>query len=667
MPRSVSTRNKASQASAPAALGGMWSIRSPLVNGLLLLGVLLLVYGPALGGGFLWDDHAHVTHPDLRGLDGLFRIWFELGATQQYYPLLHTAFWIEHRLWGEAVLGYHLINVVWHAGAAVVFGALLQRLRVPGAWLAAWLFALHPVCVESVAWISEQKNTLSLLLYVAATGLYLAFDDRRSPRLYLAATGCFVLALLTKTVTATLPAALLVVLWWRRGRIDFRRDALPLAPWFILGIAAGLFTAWVEHTLIGAKGEAFALGPLERVLLAGRVVWFYVGKLLWPHPLIFIYPRWEIDAGAWTSYVYPVAALFVLAGLVVLAVRRGWRAPLAIALLFGGTLVPVLGFFNVYPFLFSYVADHFQYHAALAVFAGTAAGLVQVADRLGRPSVLRAGAAVLLVAYGVLTWRQARTYRDVFVLYETTLALNPSAWMAHSNLGVAYVETGRADRAIPHHREALRLRPNYAEGENNLGFALSRLGRHHEAVPHLRRAVELRPDYPEARNNLAGALMSSGRVEEGLSEFREMARRYPEKGDTHFNLGLALARSGRLDEALPCFEQAVRLAPGDARYVLHVGMALGTLRGFDAALPHYRRALELDPGSARVRTTVGRAYLEQGRHEEALVELKAAVGLDPAFAEAHQGLAAALYALGRGAEAEIHAARARQLRPQAPR
>jgi hypothetical protein len=317
-----------------------------------MYGVMLLltlaVYWPALRGGFIWDDDAHVTRVDLRSLGGLFRIWFEPGATQQYYPLLHSAFWFENKLWGDSPLGYHLVNALLHATAATLFGVLLKRLAVPGAWFAAFLFLLHPVCVESVAWISEQKNTLSLVLYLTAGIAYLRFVEKRTWRNYLLVTLLFIFALLTKTVTATVPAAMLVVGWWQRGRLEWKRDVVPLLPWFAMGAMGGLLTAHFERVLIGAEGDEFALGFFDRVVLAGRVVWFYFGKLLWPADLIFFYPRWAIDAGVWWQWLFPVAALIFVGAL--FWWRHRTRGPLASALLFGGSLFPVLGFFNVYPF-----------------------------------------------------------------------------------------------------------------------------------------------------------------------------------------------------------------------------------------------------------------------------------------------------------------------------
>ncbi len=266
----------------------------------------LAAYGPVYQAGLIWNDEDYVTKPELQSVHGLERIWFEVGATQQYYPALHSAFWVEHRLWGDAPWGYHLANVLLHALAACLLGLLLRRLAVPGAWMAGLLFALHPVCVESVAWISEEKNTLSLVFYLLAAWAYLDFDRERRWPGYFLALGLFLLAVLSKSVTATLPGALLVVLWWRRGRLTWR-DAAPLAPWFAIGAADGLFTGWVERTLIGAHGTDFDLSFAQRCLVAGRVTWFYLGKLVWPANLIFIYPRWQVSAGA-------AVAVFVSAG-----------------------------------------------------------------------------------------------------------------------------------------------------------------------------------------------------------------------------------------------------------------------------------------------------------------------------------------------------------------
>ena len=599
--------------------------------------VTFAAYFPALAGDFLWDDAGHVTNPALQSWAGLGRIWFEVGATQQYYPLLHSAFWIEHRLWGDAPAGYHVINVLWHATSACLLVAVLRRLAVPGAVLAGLVFALHPVCVESVAWISEQKNTLSTVCYLAAALAWLRFEDDRRPARYAVASLWFLAALLTKTVTATLPAALLVVAWWRRGRLSWRGEVRPLLPWWALGVAAGLGTAWFEATHIGASGDAFTLGGVERGLLAGRVVWFYFGKLLWPAGLTFFYPRWTIDALAAWQWIFPGAALLLLAGLV------GWsrrdRAPLAAALVFGGTLFPVLGFVNVYPFVFSYVADHFQYLASLGMIAFLAAAATRGFARLAWPRWSGpVAAAGLLAILGGLTWRQSAMYRDLFALYETTLARNPGSWVAHLNLGSALDEAGETEKALPHLQRALELKPGYPETLNSLGNGLNRLGRAGEALPLLEQAVRLQPRFAAAHNTLGATLMNLGRTTEGIAALGRAVELDPKLARARVNLGWALANTGKPAEAVAQFEEVRRLQPTLADGEVKWGLTLAMSGDLTGALPHLTRAVALQPEDADLRHVVGRAFLALGRSEDALVQFQAALRLQPNHAGAREAL-----------------------------
>ncbi len=312
---------------------------------------------------------------------------------------------------------------------------VLRRLAIPGAYLAAAIFALHPVQVESVAWITEQKNTLSAVFYLGAMLLYLRFDQTRKTPSYCWALGLFVLGLLSKTVAATLPAALLVIFWWQRGWLSWRRDIWPLLPFFVLGVAAGQLTAWVERMMIELGGAQVELTMVERCLIAGRAIWFYLGKLLWPAELIFIYPRWQVSSVVWWQYLFPATALLLLAS--AWGVRRRWRGPLAGLLFFVGTLFPALGFYNLFPFLFSFVADHFQYLASLGMITLASAGIVLLLDRW-RLSSRPAGyllCLMLLAALATLTWRQSQMYGDIETLYGKTIAENPDCWLAHNNLG----------------------------------------------------------------------------------------------------------------------------------------------------------------------------------------------------------------------------------------
>jgi protein O-mannosyl-transferase len=546
-----------------------------------LFAAVLLVYQPAWNGAFLWDDRAHLTARELRSWHGLWRIWSELGATQQYYPLTHSAFWLQQRLWGEAPLGYHLVNIILHFGSAVLVFLILRKLAVPGSSLAAAVFALHPVQVESVAWISELKNTLSAVLYLGAALAWLRFEEDRRAMRYVLALTLFVLALCSKTVTATLPAALLLIDWWRRGDLAWRRDAIPLLPFFALGGAAGLFTVWVEHHFTGAEGAAFDFTLADRVLIAGRALCFYVAKLFWPANLTFIYPRWHVSHRVIGQYAYPLAALVAFAAAWI--ARRHERGVLAGMLFFAGTLFPALGFFDVYPFLFSFVADHFQYLASLGVIAlATAAG----ATLLERSRLQVRGAPIalsmaVLAPLAFLTWRQTGLYRDSETLYRATIRNNPDCWMAWNNLARSLIVRGELDEGIRHARHALELRPDYPEARTNLGIALAMRGQLVGAAAELEQA--LRDDPTDAaihyhlavvHNDLGVALAAHGNVDEALTHFRRAIEVDPAYVDAHNNLGIVLARSGRTEEAIAQFRAALEIEPARAEVRRNLDVAL---------------------------------------------------------------------------------------------
>lgn len=612
-----------------------------------LCGATLLAYWPSLHGGLIWDDTDHVTRPELRSLHGLWRIWSELGATPQYYPLLHSAFWLEHRFWMDATLGYHLVNLVLHVVAALLVVAVVRRLALPGAWMAGFIFALHPVCVNSVAWISEQKNTLSTVFYLSSALAYLSFDRSRRRAHYVLALALFVMALLSKTVTATLPAALLVVFWWQRGRMDWRRDVKPLLPWFAIGSVAGIFTAWVEYKFIGAAGSDFSLTLSQRCLVAGRVIWFYLGKLVWPRELVFIYPRWMIDQKEGWQYLFPLAALLLAGGLAFLARRH--RGLLAAFLLFVGTLFPVLGFLNVYPFTFSFVADHFQYLASLGLIVPLSVGLTLAIRRI--PVAVRwlgvLPAGLLLVTLGLLTWRQSYLYSDAETIYRDTLLRNPGCWVAHNNLGSELLDVpGRLQEATAHFETALDLKPDYADAHNNLGNALLRIqGRTPDAISQYEAALRLRPAYAEAHNNLGNALLHMGRIPEAIQHFEAALRILPNYASAHNNLGMALLYvPDRTQDAIAQFEAALQIDENLAAAHTNLASVLSKIPGrSQEAIPQYEAAVRLLPNSADSYNNLGNALAQvPGAMPQAITEFETALRIRPEFAEAHYNLANAL-------------------------
>ena len=621
--------------------------RSDIALGAAIFCATLLAYLPALHGSPVWDDNHHLTRPDLQSFHGLWRIWFELGASQQYYPLLHSAFWLEHRIWGDAVLGYHLVNIVLHALSACLVVLIARQLSLKGAWLAGFVFALHPVHVESVAWISEQKSTLSGVFCLAALLVYLHFDRSRQRQRYWLATGLFVLALMSKTVTAVLPAVILVIFWWRRGRLDWKRDVRPLIPWFAIGMCAGLFTSWVERKYIGASGADFVLTPLQRVLIAGRVIFFYAGKLLWPAKLAFFYPHWNVDPAVWWQWLFPVGVLALGAGLWLVARRN--RGPLASLLIFAGTLFPVLGFLNVYPFRYSYVANHFQYLASLGILVPGVVLLAKASERfrMGK-AVAAAGSALLILVLGGLTWQESRMYRDIETLYRGSIELDPASYIAHYNLGTVLTdEPGRLPEAIGEFEAALKIRPDLAEAHNGLGFAFSRTsGRLDDAIAEFQQALQIQPDYAEAHNNLGNLLLRApDRQQEAIAEYQAAIECRPDYAEAHFNLGAVLSRiPGRIPEAMSEYQAAIEAKQDYAEAHNNLGILLAATPGrTQDAIAQYQAALKIQPDYAEAHNNLGILLAATpGQMPDAIAEYRAALKIQPDYAEAHVNLGNAL-------------------------
>jgi tetratricopeptide (TPR) repeat protein len=608
---------------------------------LILAVITLLAYQPAWHGGLLWDDDAHVGAPELRTLDGLRRIWLVPRTTQQFYPVLHTSFWLQQRLLGDSTTGYHFVNILLHIGCVVLVLKILRFLRVPGAELAAIIFALHPVNVETVAWISERKNTLSGLFGLAATLAYLRFDlsreievslrdsstslhsarndeRHRSGRIYVFAIGLFVFGLLSKTAIVTLPLAWLAILWWKRGAISRRRDVVPLVPFVFLSAAAGLMTSWVESGNIAYKTRLLDLSLLDRCLIAGKAFWFQLSKLFWPSDLMFVYPRWNINAGVWSQYLFPigVAALLVI----LWSLRRWSRAPLAGVLVYILLLLPSLGFLNIYFFIYSFVADHWQYLACLGIITPCASGIVLLAERRNRwRAWLEPG--VTLVIGGVLfvlTSHQSRMYGDIETLYRTTIARNPTCWMAQVNLGNILYKADRVPEAMELFKQASAFRP--AVAHYSLGNALIEKGRTSEAMEEYRLALRIDPDYVEAHNNLGNALLLTGEVSQAIDQYEQALRTDRYNAEAHSNLGNALVHVGRASEAIEHFQKTLRMTPNSASAHNNLGAALAQIGRISEGIAEFKTALRIDPGYIDARNNLAKLQelektnLQRGNH-----------------------------------------------------
>jgi len=628
----------------------------------LLLLVTVCAYLPAIiRGGFIWDDDLYVVNNQfLRSLDGLKKIWLP-GFTPQYYPLTYTTFWLEFHSWGLWPIGYHFVNVLLHASNAILLWTILRVLSIPGAWFIAALFALHPVHTESVAWITERKNVLSGSFYLSSLLCYLRFSplndvsskqDKLLWRYYFLALFLFLCSLLSKTVTCSLPAVLLLLVWWRKERIRYK-DVLLLTPMFVIGILLATITAKLEQNVVGAVGETWDLSPLERILIAGRALWFYASQLCWPSQLTFIYPKWEINTAVWWQYLFPASALAVMT-ILALSQKKLGKTPFVAVAFFAGTLMPALGFFNVFPMRYSYVADHFQYLASIGIIA-CAGGWIWHSQKLSfgqrktdvtffLPIVIFREAPYrflsslfLLLVLGSLTWSQGYIYKDLKTLWTDTVQKNPSGWMPYNNLGVISAREGDYRKALTYFEKAVSLNPNMAEVHGNLGLAYEKLGQQDLAIQHGLQAIAIQPEWFKPYSHLGAVFWAKGNWRKAASYFQEALIREPNDAQTHYNLGLLYTRKAedfpdiQPREAISHLEKALMLQPGSPQFLSALAQTLATYpdpkvrNGARAVLlaeeacqqTHYRVPLFLD--------TLAAAYAEAGQFPSAIKTAQRAI------------------------------------------
>ena len=647
---------------------------------------VFIAYLPSINGGFIWDDELLVTkNPLVKATGSPYRIW-STAEPIDYWPMTNTAFWLEWRLWEMHSAGYHITNLILHIAASLLIWAILRRLSIPGAFLASLIFALHPVNVESVAWIAQRKNTLSMLFFLLSVLWYLkagmtkGSDDatplrshggpwerviesaRRRPTAvssfilhpssfyfwYWASLVAFLLAMLSKGSVAVLPLLLLGIIWWLRPLTW--RDLVRAAPLLALGAVLTCVNVWLQS---GSAGDSIRdAGFLERLLGAGGIVWFYLYKALLPLNLIFIYPQWNIRTDSLASWLPLLSAAVVTA--VLWLYRKTWGRPLLFAWgFFCVSLLPVMGLVDVYFMKYSLAADHYQY-IALAGAAALAAAGWSAWQKLSNGAVRRAAnfaPVAAAAALCLLTWRQSAPYHDAVTLYQATLEKNPNCWMAHNNLGLILEETGQTQDAIDHFKKSIELNRNHAEAHNNLGLMFSKAGRLPEAIEEYEQSLHYKKNFAEAHNNLGIALLKIGRVSEAIEQYEQALALKPAYAEAHNNLGQAMARSDRAEEAIKHYRQALALRPdfGEAQY--NLGLLLLQTGSPQEAIDYFEQSLRLKPDYFITHNNLGTALLRTGRLEEAIDHYKQALRIKPDYIEACANLAAACAQANRPAEA----------------
>ena len=568
------------------------TVQSSPVKWLIVAGMAVIVvatviaYVPAMRGGFVWNDNTYVYKNRLLGDPSwvnLGKIWaiqkvtrpdgakYYSPNTEQYYPLVFSSFWIESQFWGNSnPTGFHIVNVLLHIANALLVWLICRRLGIGWGWLIAAIFALHPVAVESVAWITERKNVLSGVFYLLAMLSYLSFERDRRWGFYAISLICFILGLLSKTVVCTLPVVLLLIVWVRHKKFVWAELA-RLAPFFVIGAGFGLFTAYLEKHSVGAVGGEWQIAFWQRFIIAGKAVFFYMSKLLWPTNLAFIYPRWLPEEFWVIGLAWPMAVVGV--GVILWYFRKAigrsaWTAWVAFVV----TLGPALGFIDVYPFRYSFVADHFGYLASIFAIAGVV-GLIRRGYKRIRPEPMNRAIviapAVILFVLGGITYLQAGNYKDAKTLWLETTRKNPQAWMAWNNLGAIYIGEQDFAAAAECFEKLLKLRPDYARAQANYGQVLAIQGEFDAAIKHFNKAIELQSDYVWAHLNLANVYAQLRQYEQAIVTYQETIR-------------LAEKSALRLDQRNRRVESLSKLAGVYAE-----------IGKYGAAVTHAQQALEL--------------------------------------------------------------------------
>ncbi|MEW5894244.1 MAG: tetratricopeptide repeat protein [Candidatus Omnitrophota bacterium] len=597
------------------------------VRGAFLALVVLLCYSQAMKAGYIWDDDYLVTrNPYLKSANGLKELWFNFRSRSQYYPVVFSVFWVFYHLWELDPFGYHLANIILHIGNALLIWAIFKKLDIPWAYWIGFVFAVHPVHVESVAWVSELKNTLSafffLLTVLVYLGIYLPDWKRCSrPFIYASALGLHLLALFSKTVTCVFPVIMLIVLWWKKKSLQWK-DVLMLVPFFLLGLMMGLVTVWMEVHQVGADGAEWQQTPVERFLIAGRALWFYLAKLALPANLIFTYTRWRIDAGAFWQYLYPVSFGLLMLTLFIKSSKwgRGWLAGL---LYFTMALFPALGFFDLFPMRFSYVADHFQYLASI----GPIALAIFLCYLLWRKNFYETRLALgvvfsaVVILFGWLTFKQTFIYKDKLTLFNDVIEKNPDSWMAYNNRGDIYFSQGRLDLAENDFAKALSLFPNNSDALNNNALIFYFKGEFEKAFHFFSLAIKARPEFYEAYGNRGMVYRQNGEFEKALDDFNRALKINPYYQEGYNRRAILFSMMGNHDAALKDLSAVIKIDPAFVGAYANRGVIYLKKEDYPRALEEFNLALRVDP-------SLGTAYLNRaavwkhlGRVDLALADL----------------------------------------------
>ena len=634
-----------------------------IVQALVIAVAALWIYRPSLHGGWLWDDDFDITDNAItQSPTGLWSIWFKPGSQVDYYPIKASVQWLQWHLWGMDTRGYHLTNVGLHILSALLVWRLLSKFGLRLAWVGGLIFAIHPVQVESVAWIAELKNTLSLPPFLLAMCFWIDYEEHRRDRDGELALGLFLVAMLCKTTMVMFPVAILLYAWWKRGRVGWN-DVKASAPFFLISLVLGLITVRFQHHFALQQTVGPPGGIFSRLACAGLSLSFYFSKCFLPVELMPIYPKWAVDPPSlWQFFPWLVwgGAIYGL-----WTKRRTWGRHALLGLgFFLLFLAPFLGFKAISYMNFTWVMDHFLYLPIIGLIGLVVAALGAMDRQL--PDTLRPyGIGLVAVALALLAC-ESHSYAKMFINQETLwtyeLRYNSDAYPAHNNLGKILLEEGRLSAAGEQFEETLRIYPDYAPAHNNLGNVLRETGRLSDAMEQYRQALRINPNYAEAHYNLGNALQQTGPLPEAMQQYEQALRIQPNYAEAHNNLGNILSQTGQLPEAVEQLEQALQIKPAYAEAHNNLGNTLLLMGRNSEAIEQFNEALQIKPDETTHYNLAG-ALLQAGRFDDAIGQYEQALQLKPDYAEAQNNLGAALLQEGRLLEAEEHFKQALRIRP----
>jgi protein O-mannosyl-transferase len=651
-----------------------------------LIGLIACIaYLPTLNNGFVCDDdHYIIYNKNVKNPDGL-RLFWCANKAMDYWPLSDSTFWIEWRLWGMNPIGYHATNLILHLAEAMLIWILLRKLSIPGAFLAALIFAVHPVNVESVAWISQRKNMIALLFFLLSILWYLKSLKRaRLPSSFILhpssfhlwywlSLAAFLCAMLGKGSAAVLPVLLLGIVWWLRptyyspdsgdcpdllaekmelspalapscatkmGPVLFmRREIVRTAPFFLVTMIFSSLNVWSQfHNTIAVIRNA---GFLERILGAGSVIWFYLYKAILPVNLAFMYPQLRIEAGNLLWWL-PLAAALVVT-VVLWRYRKTWGRPFLAAWgFFCVALTPVMGFRDTLFMQISLVADHYQHIAIIGFIALASAGLSAwiLHTRAWARGAAIAAASLATILLVMATWRQCMLYRDNSTVFLDTLKKNPDCWIAQYDLGVISAREGSPAKAIEYFRKALNDCPDYFAINYDMGNAYLELGMVREAEENYLQVLQRRPDHPAAHYNLAKIMEQTGRTSNAIDHYQLAIRNQPNFPEPYYNLGNIFESTGQFQQAIQCFQQALRLKPDGYDIHNNLGIALAQIGRYQEAIEQYRQSLAIN-SNFETHYNLGLTLARTGRYKEAIEHFQQALKFSPDYCMAYVSLMSA--------------------------